>query len=103
MKLDEALSLTIVGYHVRHDGMDKGAFIHYEFRGFERNGKPWTWNEADEAADWQVINPSIDMVNGLCQTLWDTFLAPSEQEEAPFYINRDLAPWTTNRTTGKTS
>lgn len=94
MTLDEALSLTIVGYRVRHDGMAEGDYINYNFDGFKRNGK-WLfyWDEDDFTANWEVLNPSIDKVPGLCQTLWDVNLVSSDIEEAPFGINKETPAW----------
>lgn len=82
MTLREALSKAVLGFHVRHFGMAKGAYVHYpDFDGFKCNGKPWHWTEEDKEADWYVIDAIVPK-----NTNWDIGAAATEIEDDVIYI-----------------
>lgn len=61
LTLDEALSATVLGYRVRADDMQPGAYIDYQFAGFRINfeggsSSGWSRRPHDETVAWRVID-----------------------------------------------
>lgn len=61
LTLDDALSLTIIGYRVRAADMPEGTFIDYNFNGFRINhaagaSSGWTSRPHDETVNWHVLD-----------------------------------------------
>lgn len=64
LTLDDALSLTVLGYRVRADDMQDGAYIDYNFSGFRINfpggsSSGWSKRAHDETVDWRVIDEPV--------------------------------------------
>jgi hypothetical protein len=72
LTIDEALEAAVLGYRVRHDGMQAGSYIHYEFNGwrheFSHDGKAgssyaWTIDDEAKRASWNIFElkpPQLD-------------------------------------------
>lgn len=81
MTLDEALELAVLGYRVRHDGLQQNAYIHYDFNGwriqFVHDGRKgsssgWDWNEDDKKADWYTVGEEkVEAWPDFVQTNWN--------------------------------
>ncbi|QJD54482.1 hypothetical protein P9A30_gp40 [Sphingomonas phage Lucius] len=61
LTLDQALEATVLGYRVRADDMQPGAYIDYQFAGFRINfpggsSSGWSSRPHDETVEWHVID-----------------------------------------------
>jgi hypothetical protein len=96
MNVNQALEKAVLGFRVRHDGMQKGSYIYYEFDGwriqFTNDGRKgsssgWWADESDKRDDWYVIGENIDAWPDFVQTNWNVEAAVDEiVEEEPISI-----------------
>ena len=104
MKLKEALGKAVIGFKVRHDGMQAGSYIHYpDFNGFRiqfvfENGhlgssSQWAGpDKSDKEANWYVIGEDkVEPWPDFVQTNWNVEAAINVVDE-PIYAE-EVEAW----------
>jgi hypothetical protein len=110
MTLDEALEKAVLGFKVRHEGLQAGAYIYYEFEGwriqFTHNGRKgsssgWHWDDygdQDKVDTWYCLDadPNNPGWPDFVQTNWDIEAAADRIDpEEPTYdqLPEEAASW----------